>query len=356
MPYASVTQNFLTYLQDLRQSSVALTITDIRALLIAHLEHFAPAIFATPAADGSFFRCSEIFVRNFIQRALGWTIRRSTRPGQKIPVNVNEVLRNGFLRITYVVKDQDIPSGLVANSDQMQMVLQQGCNTTYAPKNSKQVTTLGSEEKCALTVLVTLTNDGLLLPFQMIHKGNMSQSLPSKNCRSMKEALENGFLFESSKTSTYWSTQATMQNFVNTVLAPYFKKVKTMNRLPHSQCSLWLIDCWSVHCSDEFLSWMATHHETIIILFVPAGCTGLFQPCDVGFQCIFKHSLKISAHTDVVNEVLSQLKRGVPVGDVKIDTTLKVLRDRTVHWLWTAFSNLNKPEIVKKVQPSPKLL
>jgi hypothetical protein len=37
------------------------------------------------------------------------------------------------------------------------MVLQQGCDMTYALKNSKQVTTLGSEEKCAITVLVTLT-------------------------------------------------------------------------------------------------------------------------------------------------------------------------------------------------------
>ena len=324
-------------------------ITDIQALLIAHLEHSAPVIFTMPAADGSFFRCSEIFVRKFVQCALGWTIRRSTRAGQKLPTNVDEILRKAFLRVTYVVKDQDIISALIANSDQTQMVLQQGCNVTYAPKGSKQVTTLGSEEKRALTVFVTLTNDGLLLPFQTIHKGNTSQSLPSKNCRSMKEALENGFLFESSKTTTYWSTQATMQNFVNTVLAPHFEKVKAINGLPCSQRSLWLIDCWSVHRSDEFLSWMATHHKTIIILFVLAGCTGLFQPCDVGFQRIFKHSLKISAHGDAVDEVLSQLKQGTPVSNVKIDTTLKVLRDRTVHWLWTAFSNLNKPEIVKKV-------
>jgi hypothetical protein len=94
---------------------------------------------------------------------------------------------------------------------------------------------------------------------------------------------------------------------------------------------------------------MATTHDTIIILFVPAGCTGLFQPADVGFQRIFKHSLKISAHSDVVQEVLSQLKQGIAVSDVKIDTTLKVLRDRTVHWLWAAFQSLNTPEKIKKV-------
>ena len=95
--------------------------------------------------------------------------------------------------------------------------------------------------------------------------------------------------------------------------------------------------------------WMITFHPTIIVMFVPAGCTGLFQPCDVGLQRIFKHSLKISAHEDIVSEVLEQLKKGRAVADVKMDTTMGVLCNRTVHWLWTAFSKLNKPEIIKKV-------
>jgi hypothetical protein len=269
-------------------------------------------------------------VRKFIQRALGWTIQRSTCAGQKTLKNVNDILRKAVLHIAHVIKHEDIPSALIANSDQTQVVLQQGCNTTYAPKNSKQVTTVGSEEKRAITVLTTLTNDSVLLPFQTIYKGSTSQSLPSKNSRSMSEARDMEFLFESSMTSTYWSTQASMRNFVNVILAPYFERVKVKLRLPPVQCSLWLIDCWSVHQSKEFLTWMATMHNTIIILFIPAGCTGLFQPADVGFQRIFKHSLKISAHSDVVQEVLLQLKQGIAVSDVKIDTSLKILRDRTV--------------------------
>ena len=76
---------------------------------------------------------------------------------------------------------------------------------------------------------------------------------------------------------------------------------------------------------------------------------GLLQPSDIGFQHIFKHSLKISAHIDVVQEVLTQLKSGVPISEVKIDTTLKILCNQTVHWLWTAFKSLNNPEIMKKV-------
>lgn len=334
----------------LREARLPLTLVTIRGLLIAHLEHFAPKIFTTPSHDGTLFRCSEVFVRKFIKRSLNWTIRASTRAGRKFPKNSDDILRKAALRIAYVIKHEDIPSGLVANSDQTQVVLAQGSDVTYAPVNSNQVATIGSEEKRAFTVLVTLTNDGLLLPFQSIHKGSTSGSLPSKDAKSMPEAIAAEFLFESSKTTTYWSTQETMRHFVDTILAPHFEKVKKTLGLPLAQCSLWLIDCWSVHRSKEFLTWIGLHHTTIIVIFVPAGLTGLFQPCDVGFQRLCKHSLKISAHDDFVQEVLGQLKNGVSVSDVVIDTTLRVLRNRTVNWLWVAFKALNKPEVVKKVR------
>lgn len=349
MPYKHVTEPFLKYLQGLRAASVPLTCTTIRGLLIAHLEFFIPEIFTTPSRDGTLFRCSEAFVCKFTHHALAWLICRSTWAGHKIPQDTDEILLKAFLRIAYVIKHEDIPSELMANSDQTQITLARGCNMTYAPTTSKQVTMLGSEEKRAITVLVTLTNDGKVLPFQSIYKGMTKGSLPSKAAKSMAEACTAGFLFESSKTSTYWFTQETMRHFVNTHLAPHFNAVKVALGLPPGQCSLWLIDRWLVHRSNEFLTWMAEFHITIIVIFVPAGLTGLFQPCDVGLQRVFKHSLKLSAHNDTVQEVLTQLKKGIHVDDIKIDTTLKVLRDRTIDWLWVAFNKLNKLRIVKKV-------
>ena len=67
---------------------------------------------------------------------------------------------------------------------------------------------------------------------------------------------------------------------------------------------------------------MAESHPMIIILFIPAGLTGLFQPYDIGFQCLFKLSLKLSSHNDVVQEVLGQLHNSTAIENVKIDTTL----------------------------------
>jgi len=68
------------------------------------------------------------------QTSVGWTIRHSTWAGQKIPEECDEILTKAFLRIAYVTKHEDIPSELIANSDQTQVLLQQGCDKTYAPK------------------------------------------------------------------------------------------------------------------------------------------------------------------------------------------------------------------------------
>jgi hypothetical protein len=92
------------------------------------------------------------------------------------------------------------------------------------------------------------------------------------------------FKFEFSGTKTYWSNQETMHAFVNNILTPYFARRKVELELPIEQKSLWQIDVWSVHRSEEFRDWMHIKHSNIIIDFVPGGCMGVHQPCDVGIQ------------------------------------------------------------------------
>lgn len=236
----------------------------------------------------------------------------------------------------------------MVNIDQAQVVLAQGCHMTYVSSGANQVAPVGAEEKHALTIFPSVTNHGRLLPIQAIYKGQNHKLLPSPTAQSQYESDKAGFFFELSKTTMYWSTIAIMQNFVNVMLAPYFDNMWKELGLEQDQMALWLIDCWSVHCSKEFLDWMALNHAFIIVIFIPAGMTGLFQPCDVGLQHIFKHSLKKSAHEDVVHEVLRQLEAGCPVYEVKLDTGIKILWDQTVHWIWTAYQALNKPDILRR--------
>jgi hypothetical protein len=139
-----------------------------------------------------------------------------------------------------------------------------------------------------------------------------------------------------------------MKSFVNTILVPHLDKKKMELNLPPSQKSLWQIDVWSVHRSDEFRGWMRKNHSNIILDFVPGGCTGVHQPCDVGIQRPLKLSMRKSYHEDIVNELLSELGKGNTAPALK--DTLGVIRDRSVRWMWNTYNTINNKELVKKVE------
>jgi hypothetical protein len=114
-----------------------------------------------------------------------------------------------------------------------------------------------------------------------------------------------------------------MQLFVNNILAPYFDNEKKKLGHPPHQKALWQIDVWSVHRSKEFRTWMKQNHPNIILDYVPGGCTGVHQPCDVGIQRPFKLSAKRSYHEDIVDKMFSQLENDAKV--LAIDTCLVTL-------------------------------
>ena len=245
------------------------------------------------------------------------------------------------------MKEEDIPAELYANSDQTQGNFAPSDKLTWAPTGSKQVTVIGGEEKCAFTILITITCAGLLLPIQAIYAGKTHHSWPSSSVRNYEDLINLGCLLQESGTSTYWSNHQMMHDFVDRILAPYFNAQKQKLGLPISQKALWSIDVWSVHRSAEFRQWMKENHPNIILDFILGGCTSIAQPCDVGIQRPFKHSMKKSYHKDIVAEVLEQLKAGEDV--VTIDTRLPLLRDHSTHWLWNVYQTVNKEALVKKV-------
>jgi hypothetical protein len=236
--YPEATEKIIKMLTNLHDCNIALTLTTIRGLMIAQLEFSAPLIFKTPSSDGTLFCCSEEFMRKFLKCAIvGWSIQCSTHAGGKIPSNSDEILRKCHLQIAYSMKTENIDSKLIVNSNQTQLTLTQGCHLTYDKMGSKQVITVGSEEKQAITVLVSLTNDRKVLPFQTIYKGSTVGCLPFQDAPGYAESVNAGFQFEPSKTATYWSTVETMKSFANNTLAPYYNKTKKELSLPEDQRS-----------------------------------------------------------------------------------------------------------------------
>jgi hypothetical protein len=196
---------------------------------------------------------------------MGWLRRKATCAAHKLPSDWEDQCERSAIRKAYQLKEYGIPPELYANSDQTQRLFASGDKLTYAETGSKQVSVVGADEKRAFTVMVTVTSAGTLLPFQAIYQGKTERSCPAPTSPNYKDAIDSGFCFEYSGTKTYWANQRTMRLFVDKILAPYFEDTKIKLGYPASQHSLWTIDVWSVHRSDEFLDWMCAQHPTILL-------------------------------------------------------------------------------------------
>ena len=332
-----------------------MSVITARAIMLATILEMEPQILEETFSDGTTFQASDTYVRGWLHDAMNWAPRKATRAAHKLPVDWEDQVERSFLQKAYVVKEYDMLPEFHVNSDQTQHLYAPGPKMTWAEKGSSQVEVIGEDEKRAFTVMVSVSADGTLLPFQAIYGGLTSRSCPNSSSPCYNEAIEAGFRFEFSGTKTYWANQKTMRNFVDHILAPYFTRKKEEAGRPPTQKTLWQIDVWSVHRSAEFREWMRKNHPTIIIDYVPGGCTGVAQPCDVGIQRPFKLSTKRSYHQDLVKEIFNQHQNSPEQEKewkpILIDKRIATLRDRSVCWLWNAFQDVNKKDLIKKVTP-----
>jgi hypothetical protein len=160
-----------------------------------------------------------------------------------------------ILRLAYYVRVFNVPPSNLFNADQTGVTLvPSGNDRTYDVKRGKDISVIGSEEKRAFTACLGSAADGTILPFQSIWKGKTTSSLPK-----------------------------TRDQFQH-ILA---------SQIDDNQYWVAYIDCWKIHKSKAFLDWArAKYPKLLIILFVPAGCTGKFQPADLILQRVFKHIIR----------------------------------------------------------------
>jgi hypothetical protein len=122
-----------------------------------------------------------------------------------------------------------------------------------SPKGEKQIVTLGMNKKQVFMLVPSISASSELLLMQTIFHSQTNASCPSMGAHHYTEAEGLGFKFEPSL-HTYWSLQATMKSLMNEIIALHFNTKKEKLALLPSQCTLWMIDCWSVHNSEEFCS------------------------------------------------------------------------------------------------------
>ncbi|KAG9091475.1 hypothetical protein FS749_016521 [Ceratobasidium sp. UAMH 11750] len=293
--YPEVVDTIKRKLTRFRALGIPLGITGIRALMIAIIKKDAPGLFTRHLRANRLFTCSYSFVRSFLHKELNWSFRRPTRAAQYTPANMDTVLRRAFLRLACLIRDENIPACCIVNTDQTQVVYSHGCKYTWTHQGDKQVPVVGKDEKRAYTLVIGVANSGHTLPFQAIYPGMTRASLPQESAPGYTEAQKLGMKFEPSLTKTYWATQATMRSYVTQILVPYFQSQIEAHGLPQDQRCVFQIDAWSVHRSAEFRDWISTTYPWITLQYIPGGCTGYFQACDVALQRVVKAAIRQQA-------------------------------------------------------------
>ncbi|KIK78047.1 hypothetical protein PAXRUDRAFT_17101 [Paxillus rubicundulus Ve08.2h10] len=253
--------------------------------MLAVIQNQAPDLLAM-------FECSEKFVRSFFDSVLNWSPHKGTRMAAKLPANADDKCMEAFFRLVYIMKWHSVLPKLVVGFDQIGSYILPSSGTTFAERGSRQVDIVAKDEKRAFTLLVASTPDGTFLPFQQ---------------------------------------------WVEHIFEPYHHQVIESNPdLSNDQYAIIYLDCYPVHTSQEFRSYIIQDFPYIILCFVPAGCTGIFQPADTQYL--------VDLHQEA-------LKSGLTADQVKFTTSLPVLWDVSVAGILSVYEFMTGPfgrELVQK--------
>lgn len=224
--------------------------------------------------------------------------------------------------------------------DQTGVNLVSASSWTYEMVGSRDVAVVGAEDKRQITACVAASLRGDLLPLQLIFQGKTERSLPAATAASVAARID------ITNSANHWSSQETMQRWVEKVLLPHSERMIELHALNSNAHMLLLIDCWSVHKSAEFRDWLKKQHPRIHLVYVPANCTSRLQLCDVALQRPFKSCIKQSFNDWAATAIAAQIKCGKVTG-ITEQLGMKALKPAVLQWCIDSWKGLReRPELI----------
>ena len=158
---------------------------------------------------------------------------------------------------------------MILNSDQTPLKYVQAGRFTMAPKGAKKVGVAGSADKRMITLTLTVTQDGKILPFQIIYKGKTMQSCP-------KVRFPDGFSL--SANVKHHSNTGEVLRHLEEIVIPYVNADRAKLANP-DQFSLLIWDVFRGQKTDEVTSLLT--ENKILYEYVPNNMTADFQVLDL---------------------------------------------------------------------------
>ncbi len=97
---------------------------------------------------------------------------------------------------------------------------------------------------------------------------------------------------------------------------------------------VWLLNCWSVHKSQDFFNWIKQKHPNILVVFIPTNYINVLSLIDIILHCPLKYVFKMEFNKWTVGTTKEQIENGKnPNVDFKMNN-LKPCMWEWLHNLW----------------------
>lgn len=218
-------------------------------------------------------------VRRFVSK-VGYSHRAPTHVAQKL-YKETEMQSKYFLDFAKV-RIEHLPDGCVSNMDETPVPFYYGGTSTLEKKGTRTVHMHAVGEKMRATLFVAIDKSGEMMSPFLVFKGTPNGRIEKKE------------LVTFSKDAFYccqknaWCDEKVMIHWIDTA----FKAWVQMRRAQYPGVTpLLVMDAHTVH----FLRSVVNRIENMgcDVLFIPAGCTYLCQPVDVGMNRPLKRELKL---------------------------------------------------------------
>ncbi|KAJ7035961.1 hypothetical protein C8F04DRAFT_1181741 [Mycena alexandri] len=234
-PYPDLVANIVTTLEGIRASGCVVNVPIACSVMIALIKNARPELLDK-------FKCSEKFVRAFLESKLDWTMCKATRTAKHIPDNASELCERALFCLAYAIEHENIPAKLLINYDQTGVYIRPSQGQTFAPRGSKQVDLHGKDEKRALTLGIATTADGT--------PASTGTGLGRQDTFITSDQEGRW----SDKRTSHFSTQKTMRELFTIIFKAHIEAVIAADPdLDEDQKSILYFDIYPVHISKELL-------------------------------------------------------------------------------------------------------
>ena len=283
------------------------------------------------ASNGGHISVTKSWARSLLRR-MGYTQRKGTKGIKHLPKDFDTIKSNYLADINKHISDNQIPDELVINWDQTGCQLLPGGNWTMEQRGKEQVPIQGMDDKRQITLLLSVTKSGSLLPPQLLYAGKTPKCLPSTTFPSDWDAYYS---------PNHWSNEETMLHFLDHIIIPYVEQQREQLQQP-DQAAPVIFDVYAAHRTEAVIQKLLDNN--IRYTKVPAACTDQLQPLDLSLNKEYKNSLKHHFNQWYADQVASQiddLEDEEQLRKVKVDTRMSVIKPLHAQWIISVHSEMS---------------